>query len=466
MGRAGAGPVVGRRVGGQAGTVARVTSTSPLPVRPRTCSATASSGGAESTLRSLRARPEPEREVQLGPHARVHRHPQLARAGGEVEAPRARVVDAHLAGAGAHAEVARHLAERHVAAARLDLGGPARRGEPDRARAGAQPRPARHLAEHQVAGAGGHVGVAVDGGHVHLARAGAHRGPARPAGHDHVARAGAGGEAGARGRGHRDHERHHSQRQVLRRAHDQPPPGLRPGDLGGPHGLRGEVGGLGARPGRRLADPAEHTADALAPHAARGRVVAHLDLHLRLVGPVEVHLDAPDVDRELQLGDAAHRPALPAHELVVDPGVGAAGRVVLGEVDRLAHPCTHPFTRLPSLPSRPRPSRRPGLPCWWPASAPCTACATQELSDMPWFAAACSAWFLICSTSRSVTREMSPASPPRPPKPAKPRGPKPANGDRRTPAPARRRCRRECSPRRGRRARRGAPPPRGRRALR
>ena len=48
VGRAGAGPVVGRRVGGQAGTVARVTSTSPLPVRPRTCSATASSGGAES----------------------------------------------------------------------------------------------------------------------------------------------------------------------------------------------------------------------------------------------------------------------------------------------------------------------------------------------------------------------------------------------------------------------------------
>ena len=28
---------------------------------------------------------------------------------------------------------------------------------------------------------------------------------------------------------------------------------------------------------------------------------------------------------------------------------------------------------------------------------------------MPWFAAACSAWFLICSTSRSVTREMSPS---------------------------------------------------------
>ena len=45
---------------------------------------------------------------------------------------------------------------------------------------------------------------------------------------------------------------------------------------------------------------------------------------------------------------------------------------------------------------------------------------------MPWFAAACSAWFLICSTSRSVTREMSPASPPNP---AKPRPPKPAKGE-------------------------------------
>jgi hypothetical protein len=59
---------------------------------------------------------------------------------------------------------------------------------------------------------------------------------------------------------------------------------------------------------------------------------------------------------------------------------------------------------------------------------------------MPWLAAACSAWFLICSTSRSVTREMSPASPPAA-KPAN-RGPKPANGDRRTRAPARRRSRR------------------------
>ena len=93
--------------------------------------------------RSLRARPEPEREVQLGPHAGVHRHPQLARAGGEVEPPGARVVDAHLAGAGAHAEVARHAAERDVAAARLDLGGPARRGEPDRcpSRCAAAPGP-------------------------------------------------------------------------------------------------------------------------------------------------------------------------------------------------------------------------------------------------------------------------------------------------------------------------------------
>ena len=159
-----------------------------------------------------------------------------------------------------------------------------------------------------------------------------------------------------------DHERHHSQRQVLRRAHDQPPPGLRPGDLGGPHGLRGEVGGLGARPGRRLADPAEHTADALAPHAARARVVAHLDLHLRLVGPVEVHLDAPDVDRQLQLGDAAHRPALPAHELVVDPGVGPpVGSSLVKSIGSLIPAPTPSRACRPCRPDHP--ARRGGRTC-------------------------------------------------------------------------------------------------------
>ncbi len=60
------------------------------------------------------------------------------------------------------------------------------------------------------------------------------------------------------------------------------------------------------------------------------------------------------------------------------------------------------------FPFRPHPS--------W--SAPCTAWATHELSDMPCEAAACSAWPLIWSTRRRVIREMSPVSAPQAPRPA------------------------------------------------
>ena len=48
---------------------------------------------------------------------------------------------------------------------------------------------------------------------------------------------------------------------------------------------------------------------------------------------------------------------------------------------------------------------------------------------MPCAAAACSAWFLICSTSRSVMRLMSPVSaPPNPREPAERRGPASGSG--------------------------------------
>src|SRR5690606_37554680 len=50
----------GRARVAQAGTAARATRTSPLPVRPRTCSAVGRSGGSLDTVSSLRAVPEPE----------------------------------------------------------------------------------------------------------------------------------------------------------------------------------------------------------------------------------------------------------------------------------------------------------------------------------------------------------------------------------------------------------------------
>ena len=135
-------PGPGRR-GTQAGAVARVTSTSPLPVRPRTCSAGACGGVRSAPPARCAPRPEPEERSSSAPHAGctpirsppepVVRSSCPARASVDrtspepVRTPRSR----------------RHLANRDVAAARLDLGGPARPVQPRPCRSRSAPGPGR-----------------------------------------------------------------------------------------------------------------------------------------------------------------------------------------------------------------------------------------------------------------------------------------------------------------------------------
>ena len=151
---------------------------------------------------------------------------------------------------------------------------------------------------------------------------------------------------------------------------------------------------------------------------------------------VEVDGDPPDIDGQLQLGTPRARPGLLTHRRRAGGGLERCGTPV-GRVGRVGRVGVGGSAGRSGRSSRSPPSRSPLHPAAQPAavavvappvvavlpaapapprvaadSASCTAWATQEFSDTPRAAAACSAWLLICSTSRSVMRLMSPVSAP------------------------------------------------------
>ncbi len=205
-------------------------------------------------------------------------------------------------------------------------------------------------------------------------------------------------------------------------AHHEPASALRPADLGRRHGVGGELLGAAGDPPpmpaavalpSQLIRPLRPWLQVL-PAAGSCRTSTRTSPPAVADLLVEVHADPADVDAPAP----ARRGRPPASSAGGPAGSRLVLREVLGEVHGLAHvthPSTQPRRRRPSW--SPRPVARAGRRLRSrPASAPCTACATHELSDMPCAAAACSAWFLICSTSRSVIRLMSPVSaPPKPP---------------------------------------------------